>query len=260
MTTTGLPHPGLDVLAARIPDMPPAEPLIVTLSGAEIIGFPADSDTALTWWHRLRDAHPESGLWPLLLDDDALESLADPYTHETVDESLTQAYTLDGATLLAEFGESSLRRYSPDYAAEIRAELAGGGTWPDQPEQSGFGLAYDVTGRPLAITVALVPAAEPWLVPVTLHYGGWNGYPDPAQHAAIMRHWLDEYGAEPVIWTGTTLDYAVARPPGTRPAAVALAWKYRQYNDGEYDLYRAETLTDLAAGLLNVPVWRMWWD
>ncbi|MEV4276011.1 DUF4253 domain-containing protein [Actinoplanes xinjiangensis] len=260
MTTPARPHPGPGVLAAEIADLPPLEPLVVTPSGAQITGFPADSDTGPDWWRRLRDAYPRSGLWPLLMDDDAFECLEDPYTYATVEESLAQAYTLDGAALLAEFGDRSLRDYSPEYAAEIRAELAGDGEWPEQPEQPGLGLRHDRNGRPLTITVALVPAAEPWLVPVTLHYGGWNGYPDPAQHAAIMRHWLDRYGAEPMIWTGTALDYTVTRPPLTRPDALALAWEYRQYNDGEYDLYHAETLTDLAAGLLNAPVWRTWWD
>ncbi|GLW30554.1 DUF4253 domain-containing protein [Actinoplanes regularis] len=80
------------------------------------------------------------------------------------------------------------------------------------------------------------------------------------RYTAIMRHWHRRYGAEPVVWTGTTLQYSVARPPANRPEALALAWEYRLYNDGEYDLYRADSLTDLAAGLLGAPVWRMWWD
>ncbi|MEU8664999.1 DUF4253 domain-containing protein [Actinoplanes philippinensis] len=194
------------------------------------------------------------------MDDDAPGYLEDPYTYATVEESSAQAWALDGAAVLAGSGGRSPARHDQAYAAEIRAELAGGGEWPDDPKRPGLGLAYDGNGRPLPITVALVPAAEPWLVPVTLHYGGWNGYPDPGEHAAIMRHLLDEYGAEPVFWSGPTLDYLVARPPTTRPEALALACKYRRYNDGEYDFYRAETLTDLAAALLNNPVWRMWWD
>jgi hypothetical protein len=229
-----------------------ASTLFVTPSGAEITGFPSAGEDALRWWERLRQEHPESGLWPLLMEADTAEYLASSYTYTTVAESLAQAHTLDGAGLLAEDGERELRRYPADYAATIRAELAGAGTWPDEPEQSGFALP--------AVTVALVPAAAPWLVPVTLHYGGWNKYPAPAEHAAIMRHWRQSYGAEPVVWTGTTIQYAVARPPATRADALALAWEYRLYNDGEYDLYGAETLTDLAAGLLNAPIWRMWWD
>ncbi|GIE77064.1 hypothetical protein Aph02nite_30140 [Actinoplanes philippinensis] len=303
--------------------MPATERLAVTPSGAEVTGFTVGSDTALDWWHRLRAAYPETGLWPLLIDDDAPGYLEDPYTHATVEESLTQAYALDGAAILAgsdgpsptchdqvsaaeiptepadrpspaRHDQSSAAeiptepadrpsptchdrasaaeiptepadrpspaRHDQSSAAEIPTEPADDGEWPGDPERPGLWLPYDGNGRPLPITVALVPAAEPWLVPVTLHYGGWNGYPDPGEHAAIMRHFLDEYGAEPVFWSGANLDYLVARPPTTRPEAVALAWKYRRYNDGEYDFYRAETLTGLAAALLNNPVWRMWWD
>ncbi|BCJ47166.1 hypothetical protein GCM10010168_72450 [Actinoplanes ianthinogenes] len=222
-------------------DLPPTVPLFTTPSGVEVVGFPAAGDDALRWWERLRAEYPASGLWPLLMEEDTPEYLADSYTYATVDESLAQAYALDGSKLLV-----------PDFVDE--------GEWPSEPERPGFGLPYFRSGQPAQVTVALVPAAEPWLVPVVLHYGGWNKYPSPGEHAAIMRYWQERYGAELVVLTGTTVEYAVARPPLTRPDALALAGRYRAYNDGEYDLYGAEHLTDLAAGLLGAQVWRMWWD
>jgi hypothetical protein len=243
----------------RVVDLPAAEPLFVTPSGVEITGFRSAGDAALRRWERLRQAYPECGLWPLVMEADTPDYLAEPYAYATVAESLARAHTLDGAEVLAEDGERELRGYPADYAATIRAELAGAGVWPDEPERPGFGLPSS-WGRPEEVMVVLVPVAAPWLVPVTLHYGGWNKYPAPAEHAAIMRYWHQRYGAEPVVWTGTTLQYAVARPPTVRSDALALAWEYRLYNDGEYDLYRADCLTDLAAGLLDAPVWRMWWD
>jgi hypothetical protein len=243
----------------RMLDVPATESLFVTPSGAEIVGFASEGDEALDWCARLRAEHPATGLWPLVMETDSPEYLADSYTYATPAESLAEAVTLDGAALFAEAGERDLRDAPAEYTAAVRAELACVGTWPEEPERPGFGLPYS-WGRPEKVFVALVPAAEPWLVPVTLHYGGWNKYPSPAEHAAIMRHWHQRYGAVPVVWTGTTLQYAVARPPATKAEALALAWEYRLYNDGEYDLYRAETLLDLAGGLLNAPVWRMWWD
>jgi hypothetical protein len=63
---------------------------------------------------------------------------------------------------------------------------------------------------------------------------------------------------KPYLHNGESCSFPKEIDQLSRP--LALAWKYRQYNDGEYDLYRADTLTDLAAGLLNAPVWRMWWD
>lgn len=240
--------------------MPPTRPLFITPSKIEVFGFPAAGDDALRWSERLRRAHRETGLWPLLMDDEAPEYLTDSYADATVTWSPADADQIDGAAVLAERGVRSLSSGSPEYAAVLRAELAGQGAWPAEPERRGFGLPYGWNDEPNEVTVALVPAAEPWLVPVTLQYGSWNDYPDPAEHAAIMRYWHGRYGAEPVVWTGTTVEYAVARPPSTRADAIALAWEYRQYNDGEYDNYYADSLTDLAASLLNAPVWRMWWD
>jgi uncharacterized protein DUF4253 len=242
-----------------MPETPPTQLLFVTPSGVEVVGFRAEGDAALQWWERLRLAHPQSGLWPLLMDDETPEQLTESYTDSTRIWSPADARALDGAAVLNEWGERYLRTSSPEYVATLRAELAGAGVWPEEPEQRGFGLPYDWNGQQLEVTVALVPAVASWLVPVTLQYDDfWD--PDPAEHAAIMRYWNGRYGAEPVVWTGTTLEYAVSRPPTTRPDALALAWEYRQYNDGEYDYYRADTLTDLAASLLNAPVWCMWWD
>ncbi|MBB4741565.1 hypothetical protein BJY16_005024 [Actinoplanes octamycinicus] len=241
-------------------DLPPTVTLFTTPGGVEVAGFPAAGDEALRWWERLRAAYPASGRWPLLIEDDTPEYLEDSFTYASVAESLEQARTLDGAALLAADGERELAGLPADLAVAVRRELAGEGTWPAEPERPGFGLPFFRSGQPAQVTVALVPVAEPWLIPVTLHYGGWNKYPAPGEHAAIMRYWQQRYGAEPVVLTGTTVEYAVARPPLTRPDALALAWEYRLYNDGEYDLYRAETLTDLAGGLLGNPVWRMWWD
>lgn len=240
--------------------MPPAEPLFVTPSGAEVTGFSAEGDVALQWWQRLRPAHPESGLWPLLMDADTPEHLTDSYAGATKVWSRADAEALDGAAILAEWGERDLRTVSPGYAAELRAEMAGEGVWPDDPQRCGFNLPFDFDGQPFQVTVALVPAAASWLVPVTLQDEGPYHLPDPAEHAAIMRHWQDRYGAEPVVWTATTVEYAVSRPPATRPDALSLAREYQLYNEGAYDNYRADTLTELAASLMNAPVWRMWWD
>ena len=65
---------------------------------------------------------------------------------------------------------------------------------------------------------------------------------DLSRHHRLDRHQADELLAAPAA------RYAVARPPATPPDALALAWEYRQYNDGEFDYYRADTLTELAAG------------
>jgi hypothetical protein len=93
-----------------------------------------------------------------------------------------------------------------------------------------------------------------------LNHDGGNDYPEPAAHLAILRYWHDRYGAELVALTRATAEFSVARPPGTRTDALALAWEFMIYNDGYYDLYGPNNLTDQATGLINAPVWLAWWD
>jgi hypothetical protein len=114
--------------------LPPHGPLLTTPTGAQVLAFTTPGDHALDWWQRLRDVHPTTGYWPVLLDADAPEHFADGYGYE-----------------------------SP---ADARARFE------------------------------------------TLH----------------------------------------------------LAWQYKAYNDGYYDFYFADNLTDLAASLHEAPIWRCWWD
>jgi hypothetical protein len=166
------------------------------------------------------------------------------------------AQLLDGGELLASWVQTRLNSYSADYAGTLRAELRGEGDWRERPGRPGFGLP---TGTE-PVVVALVRVEASWQVPLALQYGGWNGYPAPAEHAAILQYFHERYGVELVALTATTAEFAVSRPPIERLDVVRLAWEYRTYNDGEYDYYLADTLTDLAVSLQGALVWRVWWD
>ncbi|MFI7066112.1 DUF4253 domain-containing protein [Kribbella sp. NPDC050124] len=243
-----------------MPDMPTPHAMATTPLGAQVFGFTASGDDALAWWRRLREAHAATGYWPVLMDHGDPAYLANSYEYANAADSIALADTLDGTTILAARGEGKLRMYGPDLAATTRAELRGEGDWPDSVRRPGFSLPFGPQGEPRPVTVALVPAEAGWQVPLVLHCGGWNEYPTPAEHAAILRTWEQRHGAELVVLTGTTAEFAVARPPRTRPEALALAWEYLVYNDGYYDLYGADNLTELAASLLAAPVWLAWWD
>ncbi|MEC3981239.1 DUF4253 domain-containing protein [Amycolatopsis sp. H20-H5] len=230
--------------------VPAARPVLDTPGSGTILGFPAAGAQAVAWWRRLRDAHPETGLWPLLIDEDTPARVAACPSEIPADD------LPGGAEILAQRGEARMCSYSDALAEEIRAERRGEGLWPTEPVRPGFRLA----AGPSEVTVALVPAEAGWRVPEVLGYGGWNDYPDPAEHAAILRHWHGRYGAEPVAMTGDSVELSLARPPRTRLDALALAWEYRAYNDGEYDFYFADTLTELAAALLDAEVLLARWE
>ncbi len=244
-----------------VSDTPETALVLNTPLGLPVHGFTASGEEALIWWRRLRREHPQTGLWPILITADSAEYFASPFEQMSPAEAAALCPTLDGAAILVARGDQRLGGYrDAAYAAVIRSELRGEGEWRARPRPPGFGLPFSPDGGPSDVTVALVPASSSWEVPLALHYGGWNDYPNPAEHGAILRYFEQRYGAELVVLTGTTAEFAVSRPPTTRPDAIALAWEYRNYNDGEYDYYLAETLTDLAVSLLGTNAWRAWWD
>jgi len=242
-----------------MPDLPTLHTVMTTASDVEIRGFRSSGDAALMWWRRLRDSHPQTGHWPVLIDGDAPAYFAADFGMQPT-TLIELSSTIDGAAVLAERGRDRLRRYPPNLAAGVTAELDGQSPWPDAPRRPGHSLPFGYDGRPVEVTIALIPATAGWHVPAVLSYGGWNEYPDPADHCAILRHWHERYKAELVVLTGTTAEFAIGRPPTTHADALALAWEYRNYNNGEYDYYDAETITELAAALLDAPVWLCWWD
>jgi hypothetical protein len=162
----------------------------------------------------------------------------------------------DGATVFARRSEEKLEIYGEKLANRIRAELRGEGGWPVEPVRPGFLLAANGT----LTTIALVPVEASWRVPLVLELPPWNDYPDPAEHAAILRYWNEKYGAEVVAMTAETVELHLAKPPATRAEALELAWEYELYNDGAYDRYLADDLRELAAGLLDNEVLLAWWD
>jgi hypothetical protein len=219
-------------------------------------GFPVRGEDALAAWRQLREQHADTGMWPVVMPPDTPDALVErAYRHRTAQQEAEEDH--DGAALLAQRGAARLARCGDDYAGTLRAELRGEGEWREREPPPGFGIAAGDRGD---VVIALIPARSPWQVPLALHYGGWNDYPSPAEHAAILRHFHDRYGAELVAMTDTSAEFAVARPPRSRADAIALAWEYRMYNDGEYDNYFADTLTDLAVSLTGADVWRVWWD
>ncbi|HET9451116.1 MAG TPA: DUF4253 domain-containing protein [Aggregicoccus sp.] len=128
------------------------------------------------------------------------------------------------------------------------------------PAQGG-GFTHDAaTGQPHArVALALLPACEPWQVPVRLRFGGFNECPTPAQHGAMLRHWQERYGAEPVALSHDALELRVQRPPTDVAAARQLAREQVAYCP-ELAPPGAAALERLAAKLQGARVWRFWWE
>lgn len=221
---------------------------------------------AVELWRRLRALLPGRGYWPVILGpSEPGNPLARARKGDApaVGDTLASAGELDGAHVLrdraaervAEFLEYNADENPEDYLARV-------GDWPPDIVSNGhFRTPYDVLSRKPHATVvfALVPTPRSWEVPAYLVGGGWNEYPDAAEHCAIMRYWHERYGSEIVAMTFDVIECDISRPPTNRDAALALAREQYAYCD-DIVSQGTETLSNLAASLLNASSWYFWWD
>jgi hypothetical protein len=223
---------------------------------------------ALGTWQRLRDLVPISGHWPVLLgDDDDLEMIRDNWE----EPQRPAAEVLREAEVLAQdpnprawfYRQIRAERDEPLTAADLAPEADDWpiGSWPRNARgNDDFSIPDDFGGDPKPrVYIALVPTQTSWHVPVLLNFGNFNSCPAPAEHAAMLKHWNEKYGAEVVSMTHDVIETRVARPPKTRAAALALAKQQYAYCS-DIVSQGVETLSRLAACLLNGRAWYFWWD
>lgn len=214
----------------------------VTLPGTEAFGV----------WKQLANAARGSGVWPVILGEAShLDRLND----------LPSAGEARAVIEESEAVDASIELEGDADAAHLDPEL---GEWPaaaDVYRQTAPTAVADVvTQTPHAsVAIAILPAAAAWQVPAVLGFGGWNDCPEATLQVARHRDWEARFGAEVCAVTNDTLECFVARPPETREEALKLAREQYVYC---YDIVEqgTETLSNLAATLLNGPIWFFWWD
>jgi hypothetical protein len=136
------------------------------------------------------------------------------------------------------------------------------GEWPGEIANKGsIGLHQDVLTGNLEPTVylGLAKIEQPWHLPAILKYGAWNECPGPEVHCAFHREWQSKFGAEITGMSGDVVECVVRHPPADREAATVLAWEQYWYCTDIVE-QGCETISNLAATLLNSPYWYFWWD
>jgi hypothetical protein len=191
---------------------------------------------------QLRAAHPATGLWPVLLNDDPLELMPElagsPDLHDAV-------------LVLAGFWH----RYTRDGPASTTSPF--GQRWPriapvGKPREDPLGCADDVTrallrgGRLVDARLGLVPAGRGADVLANMGWAGPVNYDnDTAKFSAVLRSWEDRFGVRVVAANSNTLIVSVAAPPGDLDAALHLAaehfafcpdnlWQSHPHTIGDY--------------------------
>jgi hypothetical protein len=96
-------------------------------------------------------------------------------------------------------------------------------------------------------------------MPAYLHWGQWNGCPAPEYQIAALRSWRERFGAELVGLSRDVMNVRVQSRPPTREVALELAREQYVYCSDIVD-QGVQTLSALAAVLMESDWWYFWWD
>lgn len=215
-------------------------------------------DTLTVPGERARDALREQrdtpGIVPIILGGKAdLDGLAEnlAFLREDPAAIIARAERIDVAAW-----------YEERYAQDPTAYAIDEGDWPASlvPYHDLLAIRRPDSDELLdEVVIGLVRAAEPWMVPAVLGFGGWNDCPQPHEHVALCRRWHRQFGAVVASVVGNLLEFEVARPPLDEEAAELLATEHLIYcpdilgEDGQ-------TLRDFAATLMFGSTWSFDWS
>jgi Domain of unknown function (DUF4253) len=136
------------------------------------------------------------------------------------------------------------------------------GEWPSEPMGAPqLTVATEtLSGSPLSrVQLVVLPTNDWTAIPAYLQWGNWNACPPPEYHVAALRSWRDRFGAELIGLSHDVMNIRVTRRPETRDAALDLAREQYVYCSDIVD-QGVETLSALAAVLMESDWWYFWWD
>ncbi|MGW3076476.1 DUF4253 domain-containing protein [Kitasatospora sp. NPDC001132] len=268
-------HPDLATALAALPvDLPPGR-TVAEDEGRRPLLWISDAPAPAGLWRQLHRAHPQTGLWPLLLSP--LDGTGPEYRpwlsgelHPT-DAAIPDLY--DPAALLNtwwkqvdedEDGET-------DEDAEIIDESLApyGRTWPGlAPAATVPDGAAGAEARELAEVLCSVKDVRLGLVRAdsgahALAVCGWSGPTnhenDIAKIAAVLADWERRFGAQVVEVGFDTLVLSVPVPPDTLAAALPLAAEHTAFCP-DLVFQGSGSLTEYAEELVGAHQWSFWWD
>jgi predicted DNA-binding WGR domain protein len=210
-----------------------------------MVGVPASEATAL--WERQRSLVERTGYWPIITDnwDELIEYM------EFSENTPAHIVSLSGSV--------DVSRFLQNKSNGDRFGQREDGTWPEIKIVGDEEFHTVRSAGSDAVTMIFCPTKVAWHVPAVLNWGGSNDGMEPFEHAAVLKYWNKEYGAELVCATMSVLEMKVANPPRTKEEALKLAREQCIYCPDIVD-QGTNTIARLAAELLNSPHWFFWWD
>nr|BFD95898.1 hypothetical protein KitaXyl93_72580 [Kitasatospora sp. Xyl93] len=259
-------------LAALPVELPPGR-LATEEDGRQPLLWISDDPAPGGLWRQLHRAHPQSGLWPLLLTP--LDRTGPDYrpwlSGELYPTDAAEPSLYDPAALLRTWWKQVDGDEDGEEGedAEVLDEALApyGRTWPGLAPAAGVpDGAAGTEARELA-EVLRFKGARLGLVRAgsgaeALTVCGWGG---PANHAgtgkiaAVLADWERRFGVQVVEVGFDTLELSVPVPPATLAEALPLAAEHTAFCP-DLVFQGTGSLTAYAEGLVGAHQWSFWWD
>jgi hypothetical protein len=217
-------------------DAPSAyEPWCKTLRGEQAWKIDVrGGEPALEMWRALRDRHPRTGLWPIVLGGDP--QVADQLTWrlDMLARDAPGIPSIDSVTPAPElFVEWMGDPAEDDYLNDVPRHLAKLSADAESIAQRMAGRSDADAVQALAfptVNIGLVPARAGYEVPALL---GWAGAERDniggAEHLSVLQFWFEHYGAELVSLGLERMELLVEHPPDDARGAFELAVQHYSY-------------------------------
>ncbi|MGW1068061.1 DUF4253 domain-containing protein [Streptomyces aureus] len=251
-----------------------------TTAGVEVVSVLVASDRVRDVWDEWRQKHGETGWWPFVGGMSPEGLTRDGRLHEGVDAAflenmvaevvcqdhdaraasivlasflwLTDSGSLEQGELEEWLDEYDPDRLAPRLSPEIAEPLPGVPRWVlENPKP------WEARDQ---WWLHFVPARGGYEVPVMLPGlimtgNGSTHYLHPADDAALLRRWHEQWGAELFFASGPRMELVVDRPPLDPRSAAQAATELTGYCDDTVDDARVA-----GDGMARSTMWSLWWD